>query len=405
MSDSAPVADQYQATVAARLEQLTSLYERNAYVVHNLTSRICVTPERAARATERAFLAQVSQPDPARLTLDAARLAVEEADQSDRSTGDDPVLGANARLTPPERAALALTMLAGAGGAQVAASLGIDAPAAAQLETRAAENLGVLLRATPDEALERYRALELAEPPIEIWNALYPELHANVAQTARAEAQERAQPAARRRPRPRLGVVRRVPRWGIVAAVLLVAAGGAMAARGGGGGGDDDDAGPLGSSYQGAAGLPVPPSDSGGGFGYESLSPRELDKLRQDELEDLRRYERRQADRKLSPTARRRAARRAQGLTKEARRRLRAAARREEVARRELARERAARAHDRARRRQEKAESQRDPDPQPSPPRDDETPREEPPPSDPSDEPDYTECLYDAESGTYVCPE
>jgi hypothetical protein len=167
------------------------------------------------------------------------------------------------------------------------------------------------------------------------------------------------------------------------------------------------------SSDLGGAGV-TPSADSAGapaGTGgqptadpHVALTPSQLDKLRLRELRMLRRYARRQADKRLSSTEREAAARQIAALKREAERRLRAQSRRELAAREQLAREKArAKAPPPPPPRAPTRSSTPTPAPakKPQPKRqstnDDGTPRNK-------DEADKT-CLLDEDSGQYICPQ
>ena len=207
-------------TPAARLEELTSLYERQAYLVWNVALRTALAQEPARAAARRAFLGQVRAPDESRAAQDSARLAVQDAAAVDSRGIEDPVLAATARLAPVQRAVLALTVLADVSSSQVAATLGIEPRVEQQLRDRAYEQLGTLLGQSDAEARSSYADLAWVEPPEALWAGLYPELHAAVTQQARAAAQEDA-PPARPDGRVRLGVLRRLPRVALVGIALL----------------------------------------------------------------------------------------------------------------------------------------------------------------------------------------
>lgn len=422
MTESAPATQQHQADVAARVEELTSLYEQKAYLIYNVALRVTLDSASAQNAARRGFVAQAAAGAPEGLAPNIARLAVDEAGAAKGTPSDDPVLSATAGLSASERAALALTVLADTGPDAIATALGIDAAAAEQLRTRAFENLAAALELSADDAAASYRSLPWAEPPAELWQALYPELHAVASQTVRAAAQARAAAAARpgrlRRIARSLRVWRRIPRWAAVALIVLTAGGVAMAARGTGGG--EEPAPEAESAYYGSysegddgtsGGATGGGASSGGGSSYDALTPKELDKLRQQELEDLKRYSKRQADRELTPRQRRNAEKAAEDLVKLARRRERQAEKREQAARRQLARER----EERIRERQQAARNQPPPSrPQqqpPPPPRSQPKDQQDPGSDgggnekDAPEQTDQAECLYDTESGTYVCPE
>jgi len=407
-----PEPTDHQTAFARRLEELTALYERRAYLTYNVAARVAGAGDAALRAASRAVLAQVAELDEDRLALDAARFGVEEAQAADPRAIASPVLSANARLTPPERAALALEALAEADAAASGEALGLDASAAADLLARAHTNLATLLRVHQPEAARAYRELPWAEPPAELWQSVYPELHAAVSARTRADGAEpltRARGSRLRRTRSlvSLGPLRRLPTWSAVALVLLLAAGIALAARGGSDDARDDGAVVETGEAPGSLGSSGSDSLAGDGGGvYEALTPEELDKLRRQELEDLQRYSKKQTDKRLSQGERDDAEEKADDILERAKRRERAAAKREQLAQRQLARERAARV--RERQAAEERERRARPNPTaPAPPPDDEPPdtRDGDPP--PRQEPEQTtaECLYDTQSGTYICPQ
>jgi hypothetical protein len=407
-------------TPVARLEALTSLYERHAYVSWNVAFRTALEPNAAAAAARRAFLGQVTHPDESRLSLDTARWAAEGAAPVDSRAISDPVLSAAARLAPPQRAALAVAALTDIDGPHVAEAFGIEPAVEEELRARGCEQLGTLLGVSTEEARERYADLPWAEPPTELWEGLYPELHAAVTRHARAEAIESSapDPPRARRSIMALAATRRIPRVALVTMAALAAAGVAWAATGGGGS-DGGGSGGTPGGHMGAVGDVGDPgysSDSGDSGSAEvsgpGLSPQELDRLRREELADLERYTRQRADRALPPRKRKRAAEKVDDLVKLAQQRQRDAERRELAARMQLAREREARARERRRRQQESEEradtgpESREPAEDPRPARPDPSPK---PPDRPQDEPaedeDQAECLYDAGSGAYICPE
>jgi DNA-directed RNA polymerase specialized sigma24 family protein len=401
-----------QMTPTERLEALTSLYERQAYLAWNVALRTALADDRASGAARRAFLAQVTDPDEPRVACDAARFAAEGPSATDSRQIEEPVRAASARLAPAQRAVLALTTLAEASPERAGAALGIDAGAVSELARRGYEELGVLLGTSAEDARDAYADLEWAPPPEALWAELYPSLHGAVTQHARALAQAAPPDPA---PSPR----RRMPgsRLALAGVAVLAVAGVAWAASGGsdddaGGGGDPgfvalESDGSAGGSPA-AAGDPPRAADT-----VRQLSPEELDRLRREEIEDLKRFTRRKANEELPPRARRRAARKVDELVKLAQGRQRAAERRELALRRALARERQARLRERERRRREEGGRDRDPAPreQPAPaqqPSQQTTePRDEPDRRDGNDDKDeaQAECLYDADSGSYICPE
>ena len=403
-------------TPTERLEQLTSLYERHAYVVWNVALRTAMDRERAMEAARRAFIGQVAAPDEARLAPEAGRFAAEASQPVDTRSVEDPVLAATARLAAVQRAVLALDALS---GGEHAGAFGLDAPTEQDVRRRASEQLAMLLSLQPADAEEAYADLPWEEPPEELWQQLYPELHAAVTRHARSRSPEAATevlPGTRRWSAPR------IPRAALVPVAVFALAGVAWAASGGGSGSAPEPAG----TSAGQPGSPAPASGASGGSAYSAgsdrtgpsgdsapaLSAEELDRLRQEEIEDLKRFTARKADRSLPPRARRRAARKVDDLVELAQARQRAAERRELALRRALARERAARMRE-ENRREEREDQEEEPAPEPArpAPRRDE-PSAQPPESRdkpdgdaPSDDEAQAECLYDEGSGAYICPE
>lgn len=399
-------------TPAERLEQLTSLYERQAYTVWNVAWRTTLSEEKASAAARRAFLAQVTAPDERRVPLDSARHAAEAATRPDPREVDDQVLSATARLAPVQRAVLALSALTRVEGAEVAAVLGIEPAMEADLRRRGYEELAALLDMSADEAEEACADVEWAPPPEDLWAALYPEIHSAVTRNARAAeaAPDQPEPQRRKRRFP-------IPRVAIAAVGLLAAAGVAWAASGG-----DESGAPPATSSGGYAGLstgagrspqPDAPADAPSPA-RAPLSPKELDQLRKQEIENLKRYMRQKDDKRLPPRQRRHAAQKVSDLVKLAQARQRAAEGRELAIRRALAREREARMRERAQREEaEEREQRASANEQPSPRPDDRGATQEPARRDEPERPDdartrdeaEAECLYNADTGSYICPE
>ena len=404
-----------RTTPAARLDELTRLYERHAYVVWNIALRTTLDDEAARAGARRAFTAQVSYPDEGRLALDAGRHAVDAAGGVDARTVEDPLLAATTHLAAVQRAVLALAELTDVPPSEVAAQLGIEVERERELRDRAYEQLGLLLGVTEADARAAYADVPWVEPPAELWQALYPELHGAVTQQAQAAAEPAPvaavstdRSAARTRGRRRL-------RSGALAGIAALAIAGVAWAAGGGG---DDGSGASDAGTQGYTGVPGSTDDA-----YSSddaaqdesaesatslLTPEELDKLRREEIEQLKRLTRRQADRDLPQQKRDRAARQVSELVKLAQARQRAAEERELALRRQLAREREARMRERSRRQDDQDQA---PAGEPPPPEEKQTDEGRQPTGDEKSggegdrDPVETECLYDPSNGTYICPE
>jgi hypothetical protein len=391
------------------------MYERHAYVLWNVALRTALDDEAAGSAARRAFAAQVTHPDESRLAVDTARLAVDAAGGVDARGVEQPVLAATAHLAAVQRAVLALAELTDVPPREVAAKLGIDSERERQLRERAFEQLGLLLAVAGDRAREAYEDVPWAEPPAELWQALYPELHAAVTQEAQtaAESVPGAAVTTERRAARRLAP-RRFRGATLAGVAALAVAGVAWAATGGG----DNDSGA--SDTGDYAGLPTSDSDDysseeNGQAGADSatslLSPEELDRLRRNEIEQLKRFARRKDDQQLPQQKRERAARKVSDLLKVARARQRAAEERELALRRQLAREREARYRERSRR-EDQDDEEHSPSSEPQttqePQRQNKQPTggKKPGGGGGGDrDPVETECLYDPDNGTYICPE
>ena len=399
-----------RATPAARLDELTRVYERHAYVVWNVALRTTLDEDTSGDAARRAFAAQVPHPDEGRLPLDAARLAVDAATGVDARGVEDPVLAATAHLAAVQRAVLALAELTDMPHAEVAANLGIEPEREQQLRDGAYEQLGVLLGVAGDDARAAYGDVPWAEPPAELWQAVYPELHATVTQQGQPAAEPT--PASAVRTDGRVARRRRVRSGALAGIAVLAVAGVAWAATGGG---DDNGSG---ADTPGYSGLPASdddayPSDDGapeetGESATSLLSPEELDRLRREEIEQLKRLQQREGNQALPQRERDRAARKVSELVKLAQARQRAAERRELALRAQLARERQARMREKNRDQEQQPEEAPPPpaDHQQTETQDDGARQQTGGKKDGGDrDSDQTECLYDPDNGTYICPE
>jgi len=472
------------ATLSAELQRATAafaaLYERQAYRVYNLALRITCDPRAALIAAREAFLLAHAHREGERAVVAAAvAAAVRAAPCAPRPQGAGAgeaaaLLRATAALTPTERAVLAVEQLAPGGPAECGPALGIDEQAVAALHERALAGLAAALRrvepaADEASARERLAGWLWAEPPVELWEELYPRFYAAEQERRRASGGDR-RPARTRRGRlaalpggggagrghrsplaARLRVSRRrlvnTAALGLVVALSIAMASDAGDLRAsatqaiGLGGGDAAPAEVVPASLapprRAAPSSPTAPSAPVAGGGERArtdapLTPAELDRLRLQELRDLRRLGERQADRRLSAAQRAAAGADRRELIARIRRRLAAAEARARALTRELGRERAARR--RAERGRDRAAAERErerragdgggageQDGEDREPRRDRAGRregaEEPtarvPGSDaaedavPEDDAsaDRRECLLEESTGTYVCPQ
>jgi hypothetical protein len=455
-----PTDTNLEERVLARTRAATTLYERHAYLVFNLALRIACDRAVAQRAAERAFLSLVSEEQPdAEVVRIAVRFALAEAPERPQPGRDgDPettsLLAAAGGLAPAQRAALAVAGLCGLDARGVGAVLDLDEAGAATLLEASLAAFAARLATAPEAAAAAYGDWPWAPPPDELWQSVWPQLHAATEQSSRlgggnlralggdsgaggdGPPSSPAPPPRRRRRRVRLRLPRPRRRT-VVLLVLLGAAGGAYASGmtpsfGGSASPPNRDHASAPVQAPGAAPAPdttLPPAaptddvgDDAADVGpnpkagappkpAEPLSPAELDKLRTQELSALKRYQRQEADPSLPAADRADASRRIARIERVARQRIAAAERRERAARRELARERAQNARERAARARERAadrertrraeqrakekerEAARTKAATPAPAADTEA------------EPQQDDgCLFNPDDGTYICP-
>jgi hypothetical protein len=285
--------------------------------------------------------------------------------------------------------------------------MGAPPHTADSLVSKAREGLATELQIDQDFVDQRLREWVWAEPPAGIWESLYPQAHRLLAEretgtsvpektgkgsrSALAGRLIEGSPGFRRRFtggfRGRGGV------WAFRGAVLAIILVPAAAVALTSGGGDENVAlsapgAPAGSAAAGEAG------ESEDGTSYDALSPKELDQLRLQELDELQQASEEQDDKSLSAGERSDAEARAQELLEVARERLAEAERREQ---------------------QVEAQEQKPPATDPAttpPPATGTTPatgkkkkkrkkgQAAPPTSGSIDE-----CLFSPDTGTYICPE
>jgi hypothetical protein len=401
--------------------RFASLYETNAYVAYNLALRI-TGEERAARAaTERAFMMRLGQSDaPAELVLAVAAAARGEARETPDASGAGAeeaqrMLAAVVSLPLVERVALGMVSVDHGTPSKIGAALDLPAERAGELRARAQQSFAQALGTTVTEAKAMCGRWPWAQPPPEIWEPLYTQAYRALERglmtngnggpvaTASTKSQETSLPlpVVRRSWRQVAATAARTifverslaslfdgrPPWtkraALAAAICLPAAIAAMVIFGGGG------KQPPAFNPNGT-GTPAGSAAAGGEKGgYKELTPRELDKLRLNELKQLKQYSQQQQNRSLSFDQRRSASERAARLAETARRRL-AAARAE-------ARRRAALRRRQRPRRQHAVK----PPPPPAPTK---PSGHKQPSGGGSSKPDYSQCLYDEKTGSYLCP-
>lgn len=195
-----PTSGNHQVDRSTALQQGTrefaGVYERNAYLVYNLALRITTDRSAAIEAACSAFLGSLSSGDadaelPAITVRRALPLAREKPDAE--AAGDEDaqaMLRAGATLAAPQRAALALIGLSGADTARVAGVLETSEEAAASVTERAWEAFASALHTPVNAAQAAYRAWLWAEPPIELWERLYPSFYAELERRVSAGADD-----------------------------------------------------------------------------------------------------------------------------------------------------------------------------------------------------------------------
>lgn len=175
--------DDLSALLQQGTREYTSLYERHAYRVYNLALRTACAREPALKAAEEAFLTQAGgAAAEGNLLHAAATFAMREADAGAPAEGAggaeaEAMLRATARLPAPERAALALSHLAGAGADGIATVLSLTPDAAEAVLDRAYEGLAAALSVSADDARGVYDGWLLAEPPAALWERVYPRFY------------------------------------------------------------------------------------------------------------------------------------------------------------------------------------------------------------------------------------
>ncbi|HEX2015805.1 MAG TPA: hypothetical protein VGN69_03845 [Solirubrobacteraceae bacterium] len=167
------------AALQQRSKQFSAAYEAHAYVVYNLALRICCDEAQALECAQQAFLSRVAADDLGEgldVAAVAAALAVAAENPAPSGAGDaeaQQMLAATARLSPPQRAALAVLGLTEASVESLASMLSLAPDAAARLHERALSELGAILGGGVDVATV-YRAWLWAAPPDRLWESVFP---------------------------------------------------------------------------------------------------------------------------------------------------------------------------------------------------------------------------------------
>lgn len=173
--------------------EFAGVYERHAYLVYNLALRTTVDRAAAIDAASAAFLACLNSADAdAEIAPVTVRRALMLAKQTatPEAAGDaeaQRLLSRTERLPAPERAVLALEMLASADVAAIAASLETTEEAAAKLIERAWSGFARACELPLGPAKDAYRGWLWAEPPAELWELLYPSFYEHLVRRVNAQ--------------------------------------------------------------------------------------------------------------------------------------------------------------------------------------------------------------------------
>jgi hypothetical protein len=304
------------------------MYERYAYLVYNLALRITCERPSAMAAAERAFLARVGEPESQdALVAGTVESALAAARLRPRPGGagaaeEEAMLALTAELLDPrERALLALASLRALEPAAAGAELSLEPEAAEQLLVDAYEKLGRARIEPAADAAAGYEGWLWAAPPAALWEGLYPKFYRAAERAVQApergaEATQKLAAATRkRRRRPLSGA-----KFLVALLVPLLLAGGALAftqlreskkpTKDSGGkaealapatpvepGGDTGDVAPPPADDAAAAPAGAPKK-------RKPLTPKQLDKLRRDELRALQLYSMRETDKRLTQAQR-----------------------------------------------------------------------------------------------------
>ena len=300
--------------------RFSAFYEREAYCGYNLALRISGERGAAMGACEQAFLRVAAEaPDlddeiatRRELTralvaesLRRARPKVEPADAGEEEAAR--LLAATECLQAPERAAIALASVGAEGSAELASALELPEERAAKLLDRAAGRFDAALGGERPATAEDVSSWPWARPPDELWGSIYADFYTALERGA-ASRPGTAAPTKRRATRPKRRSSLLPARAGLAAVVVVAVAAVALALTSFRNGGDD----PVGDpAAAGGAVSGIPDAGDGGAdaggkdSGGEALTPEELDELRRQELDALQRYglkQQREQARERSPS-------------------------------------------------------------------------------------------------------
>jgi hypothetical protein len=186
MSVVAPPEADRSTALQQGTKEFAGVYERHAYLVYNLALRIAADRDAAIETACAAFLASLgssdAEADLPRLTVRRG-IALAKQTPTPEAAGDadaQAMLRATAVLAPPERAALALIGVAKVDAAAVGRALDMTEEAAGGLVERAWSSLAKAASLPIEAAKDAYESWLWAEPPAELWELLYPSFYAEL---------------------------------------------------------------------------------------------------------------------------------------------------------------------------------------------------------------------------------
>lgn len=382
--------------IEQRADAFARFYEDHAYAVYNLSLRITCEEESASIASTRAFLSTGVDLDREAVIATAVSCALAQARKKPQvpepiEDASGELLDALAGLAPPERAAIALASIEGLKSQALGLMLGIDTKQARDLLARSRRGTAKRLELTAKQLTARLASLPLVEPPSDMWGGLYARFYAAL-QSAEAAPKETAKRRGMRdsakAPRDRgralvagaLGGIRLpapVHRMltehralvMVVAAVALAVPATALALLAATGDSTEPVVTPIATANA---------TDTRGGSGYDSLSPKQLDALRKRELRRVANLGNRKG----------RSERKATGKT---------------PARNGGDADTQNPGKGNTRPSEPIKETGQNPSPKP-PAKPKPNPKPKPPPKDPDPDPG-SGCLYNEDTGTYICPQ
>lgn len=427
-------------TAEEQAAAFTRLYEARAYLIYNVALRITCERKTAMSAAETAFLRQAEPgADEAALLPATVSAALGHAARKPKPNGvgeaELPLLRAAATLAPPERAVLALAVMADVATDELGAVLDVGAEQGAQLLERALAGFGEAAGLDAGAVYDAYVEWGWAEPPAELWERVYPQFRRAAERAVATSADEATQISKPERAKRRGARLRAGWRRLLVAFVATGATAAGLIAILGPSQPDAGVASPTAVSAAAPAsvanvpasepaaipeassqGEPQDPVEAVKSKFHKPLTPQELDQLRLKELEALRNYQRRETDKRLTEAQRNYAANKVAAIRALARERAQVQRDAKRVARREraLERERARMEAQRRREAQQKAHqeqgSTQTAQPRPQPQQSSSGSQGGKSSGDNGDSPPTSTqaeetCVQDQDTGAYICPQ